>query len=149
MVGPIAEGAGQRLIRRAWTAPAAVVLVALAFWAATSHRVYNRTLPAGLIEHMFGEDDGEWLSALVVLRKLYSVVAFTLIGFVVHAALPPARRPALRAALIVAACSALIEVAQKLHHAREGLLSNAFDVACGALGGWLAVTIARAFRRRA
>jgi len=83
----------------------------------------------------------------VVLRKLYSVVAFTLIGFVVNAALPPARRPALRAALIVAAFSALIEIAQKLHHAHEGLLSNAFDVLCGAFGGWLAVTIARTIRR--
>lgn len=119
----------------------------LAFWAATSHRVYNRTLPGGLIEHLFGEDDGEWMSALVVLRKLYSIVAFTLIGFVVHAALGPARRPALRAALIVAAFSALIEVAQKLHHAREGLASNAFDIACGAFGGWLAVTLARTFKR--
>jgi uncharacterized BrkB/YihY/UPF0761 family membrane protein len=127
---------------------AAVVVVAFAFWAATSHRVYNRTLPVGLIEHLFGEDDDAWLSLLVVLRKLYSLVAFTLIGFVVHKALPPVRRPALRAALIVAAFSALIEVAQKLHHAHEGLASNAFDVLCGALGGWLAVTLARAFRRR-
>jgi hypothetical protein len=89
------------------------------------------------------------MSALVVLRKLYSIAAFTLIGFVVHMALPHARRPALRAALIVAAVSALIEVAQKLHHAHEGLASNAFDVLCGAFGGWLAVTLARAFRRRA
>jgi uncharacterized BrkB/YihY/UPF0761 family membrane protein len=123
--------------------------VAFAFWAALSHRVYNRTLPVGLIEHLFGEDDGDWRSALLVLRKLYSVVAFTLIGFIVQKALPPARRPALRAALVVAALSALIEVAQKLRHAHEGLASNAFDVLCGAAGGWLGVTIARAFRRRA
>jgi uncharacterized BrkB/YihY/UPF0761 family membrane protein len=91
----------------------------------------------GLFEHLFGEDDGEWMSVLVVLRKLYSVVAFTLIGFVVHAALPPARRPALRAAVVVAAFSALIEVAQKIRHAHEGLASNVFDVACGAsAAGW-------------
>jgi uncharacterized BrkB/YihY/UPF0761 family membrane protein len=134
--------------RRAWAA-VAVVLVAAAFWAATSHRVYNRTLPVGLLEHVFGEDEGDWMSALVVLRKLYSVAAFTLIGFVVHKALPPVRRPALRAALIVAALSALIEVAQKLRHAHEGLASNAFDVLCGAFGGWLAVTLARAFTLRA
>ena len=133
--------------RRFWAALAAVALVAL-YVAATSHRVYNRTLPHALIEHLFGEDDGEWLSALVVLRKLYSVVAFTLFGFLVHQALPTSRRPALRAALIVAAFSAGIEVAQKLHHAHEGLLSNAFDVACGAFGGWLAVTLARVFSRR-
>jgi|GEM_PF-523484 len=149
LVGPGAVAPGHRLSRRAWAAVAAVVVVAVAFGAATSHRVYNRTLPVGLIEHLFGEDDGDWLSALVVLRKLYSIAAFTLIGFVVHLALPPARRPALRAAVIVAAFSALIEVAQKLHHAHEGLASNAFDVLCGAFGGWLAVTIARALKRRA
>ena len=149
MVGPDAAATGSGLSRRAWAAVAAVVIAALAFWAALSHRVYSRTLPVGLLEHLFGEDDGEWLPALLVLRKLYSVVAFTLIGFVVHKALPPSRRPALRAAVIVAALSALIEIAQKLRHAHEGLVSNAFDVLCGAFGGWLAVTIARAVKRRA
>ena len=119
------------------------------FWAALSHRVYNRTLPAGLIEHVFGEDASEEAHAIsVLLRKLYSIVAFTLIGFVVNKALPHTRRPALRAALIVAAFSAAIEVAQKLHHAREGPLSEAFDIACGALGGWLAVRAAQWWRRR-
>jgi uncharacterized BrkB/YihY/UPF0761 family membrane protein len=149
LVGPGAVAAGHRLNRRAWAAVAAVVVAAVAFWAALSHRVYSRTVPVGLIEHLFGEDDGGWLSLLLVLRKLYSIVAFTLIGFIVHKALPPARRPALRAALIVAALSALIEIAQKVRHAHEGLASNAFDVLCGAFGGWLAVTIARALKRRA
>ena len=83
-----------------------------------------------------------------MLRKLYSIVAFGLIGFVVHKALPRTRRPALRAALVVAAFSAMIEVVQKLHHAHEGLASEAFDVGCGALGGWLAVTIDKLLRRR-
>ena len=85
----------------------------------------------------------------VVLRKVYSVVAFALLGFVVNLALPRTRRPALRAALVVAAISAVIEVAQKLRGAHEGLASNIFDIACGAFGGWLAVTLARAFKRRA
>ena len=102
-----------------------------------------------MIEHLFGEDDGERRFALVGLRKLYSIVAFTVVGFVVHKALPPSRRTALRAAVIVAALSALIEVAQKLRHAHEGLASNAFDILCGAFGGWLAVTIVRAIKRRA
>ncbi|MDB5070292.1 MAG: hypothetical protein JWM87_1403 [Candidatus Eremiobacteraeota bacterium] len=84
----------------------------------------------------------------VLLRKLYSIVAFALIGFVIDKALPGTRRPALRAALIVAAFSAAIEIAQKLHGAREGPLSNAIDIACGALGGWLAVTAAHALARR-
>jgi hypothetical protein len=79
----------------------------------------------------------------VLLRKLYSIVAFAIIGFVVDKALPPARRPALRSALIVAAFSAVIEIAQKLRHAPEGPLSNALDIACGAFGGWLAVAATR------
>ena len=150
MVGSSAAAvAGPRLSRRAWAAAAAVVIGAVAFWAALSHRVYSHTLPLGLLEHLFGEDDGEWRSVLVGLRKLYSIVAFTVVGFVVHKALPPSRRPALRAAVVVAALSALIEVAQKVRHAHEGLASNAFDVLCGAFGGWLAVTIARAIKRRA
>jgi uncharacterized BrkB/YihY/UPF0761 family membrane protein len=137
---------GLRLSRRAWAALAAVLVIIL-LWAALSHRVYHSTLPRALIEHLFGEDaDRQWL---VVLRKTYSVVAFTLIGFILHKALPPTRRPAMRAALLVAAFSAFIEIAQKLHGAREGPLSEAFDVACGAFGGWLAVVLARAFSRRA
>lgn len=102
-----------------------------------------------MLIHIFGEDFNEGpLSALVLLRKFYSIVGFAVIGFVVDKALLPARRPALRAALIVAAFSAAIEVVQKLHGASEGLLSEAIDIACGALGGYLAVTISRAFSRR-
>lgn len=99
---------------------------------------------------MFGgdENEGDALAVRVLVRKLYSIVAFALIGFVVDKALPPTRRPALRATLIVAAFSAAIEVAQKLRYAPEGPLSNAIDIACGALGGWLAVRIDRLARRR-
>jgi hypothetical protein len=117
------------------------VLLAL-LWAATSHRVYHRTLPIHVLMRIFGEEDTA--VATVVLRKLYSIVAFALLGFVVHVALPRTRRPELRAALIVAAFSAVIEVVQKLDGAPEGLLSNAIDVACGALGGWLGALAARA-----
>ena len=134
------------MTRRVWAAIAVAVAVVAVFWAAISHSVYRETLPVHLLTRVFGEEDGA--AATTVLRKLYSIVAFTLLGFVVHAALPRSRRPALRAALIVAAFSLLIEVAQKVRHAHEGLLSNAVDVACGALGGWLAVMLARAFRRR-
>lgn len=135
--------------RRAWAGLAAVIVVALLFWAALSHRVYRGTLPVWLIERVFGEDAEEGAFALhVVLRKLYSIIAFTLLAFVVNLALPRARRPALRAALVVAAFSLVVEVAQKLRGAHEGLASNAFDVACGALGGWLGVALARAFRLR-
>lgn len=144
------RGGAERLSRRGWAALAAFVVLVVLFWAALSHRVYDGTLPVALFERVFGEDVEEGPLALhVVLRKVYSIVAFALLGFVVHLALPRTRRPALRAALVVAAFSAVVEVAQKLRGAHEGLLSNAFDVACGAFGGWLAVTLARAFGRRA
>ena len=111
--------------------------------------MYVRSLPNRLIEHVFGEDSSDgWLTPQVVLRKVYALAAFTVIGFVVHKALPPAHRPALRAALIVGGFSTLIEVLQKLHHAHEGLLSNAFDIASGAAGGWLAVSVATFAARR-
>jgi hypothetical protein len=118
------------------------------FYAAISLRVYRHTLPHLLLMQLFGEDFNEGpLSALVLLRKFYSIVGFALIGFVVDKALPATRRPEMRAALIVGAFSAAIEVVQKIHGASEGPLSEAIDIACGALGGWLAVTIARALRR--
>ena len=119
------------------------------FYAAISLRVYRHTLPHRLLMHLFGEDfNGGPFSALTLLRKFYSIIAFTLIGFVVDKALPATRRPALRAALVVGAFSAAIEVIQKVHGASEGPLSEAIDVACGALGGWLAVTIPRMLYRK-
>lgn len=118
-------------------------------YAATSRRVYAHTLPTALIERIFGENaDGGAFAIDRILRKLYSIVAFTLIGFVFHQALPPSRHPALRAALMVGAFSLVIEIVQKLHHAREGPLSNLIDIACGALGGWLAVTITENVKNR-
>jgi hypothetical protein len=116
------------------------------FWAALSHRVYHFTVPYRRLYYIFGEEGTHGTFAVsTLLRKLYSVVGFAVIGFVVDRALPPSRRPALRAAAIVAGFSAVIEVAQKVDGATEGLLSNAIDVLCGAAGGWLAVA---PFRRR-
>jgi hypothetical protein len=87
----------------------------------------------------------------VVLRKLYSVVAFALVG--TPAAL--ARRAGQRLASpavgggIVAAYSAFIEVLQYfVDPPPEGLLWNAVDVACGFLGGVIASFIASRFRIR-
>jgi hypothetical protein len=129
-------------VRRPARIALAIVVIAVLLYAATSHRIYSRTLPMHLLMRVFGEDDTA--AAAIVLRKIYSVVAFALLGFIVDKALPRTRRPALRAAVIVAGFSAVIEVVQKVRHAHEGLLSNAIDVACGALGGWLGVVVARA-----
>lgn len=131
-------------LRRALWTTLAVVVVLVVFYAALSGRVYERTLPHGLIEHIFGENANEGpFSVSRLLRKFYSVVAFTLVGIVFDRALPPSRHPALRAALLVGMFSLAIEVVQKLRYAREGVLSNVFDIACGAFGGWLAVVIVR------
>lgn len=81
--------------------------------------------------------------AHVLLRKAYSLAAFALVGVLADRALPPARRPALRAALVVALFSALIELGQKLHGSSEGRLSNLLDIGFGALGGWLGAALAR------
>jgi hypothetical protein len=80
----------------------------------------------------------------VVLRKAYSLIAFAIVGMLADRALPPSRRPALRAALIVALFSGVIEIGQKLHGSTEGKLSNLLDVLCGGLGGWLGAVLVRA-----
>jgi hypothetical protein len=71
-----------------------------------------------------------------ILRKLYSVAAFAIVGF--FAAPVFERRQRLRAtALLVASFSAAIEIAQHVTGAHESRLSNLFDIACGAAGGAL------------
>jgi len=113
---------------RAWWAIAAAVLGALLVWASLSHRVYSLTVPG----------DETWT------RKVLSVGAFALAAYVGDRALGPSRHRLLRAVALGAGLSALIEIEQKLHHSHEGLLSNALDVACGALGGWLAFFVRKA-----
>lgn len=115
-------------------------------WAALSHHIYHLTTPNGLAARVFGKDVASvhhpaWLSLHVALRKLYSIVAFTLVGFVVDKALPPVRRRALRSALLVGAFSLLVEIAQRLHHSHESTASQIFDVGCGLLGGWCAIAL--------
>jgi hypothetical protein len=134
-------------VQIAWAALAGAALVGF-LWAATNMSVYHHTSPSGIAERIFGEDAARiphepWLSLHVLLRKAYSIVAFAIVGFVVDRALPPIRRRALRAALIVAAFSTVIEIGQKLHHAQEGIPSNLFDIGCGAFGGWIAIALQR------
>ena len=111
--------------------------------------MYRHTLPHHLLQRIFGEDPAEtWFTPRFYLRKSYSIVAFALMGAVTQLALPPVHRPALRGALIIGAFSALIEVLQKLHGAPEGLGWSAFDVGCGAVGGWLGVSAVTFVARR-
>jgi hypothetical protein len=120
--------------RWGWKAAALLIAAAL-FWAATSDEVYDATSPPTLSWH-------------VLLRKAYSIAAFALVGFSADKALGPSARPLLRAALLVAAYSAAIEVAQAWHASQEGVWWNAVDVLCGAAGGALGVIAARIIRSR-
>ena len=82
-----------------------------------------------------------------VLRKLYSVVAFSIVGFFAAPLVPRDRRIAIDA-LLIAAFSGIIEVAQRFSGSEESALSNAFDVACGALGGLVGAAVWNALTRR-
>lgn len=119
----------------------AILVVVFFLWLAVSRHMYHRTLPHALLYRFFEDDDAD--TVRVILRKVYSVIAFAVVGFFADKALPRRGKRALRATLAIAAFSTLIEIAQYLHGTREGLLSNLFDVACGALGGWLGVVIAQ------
>lgn len=106
-----------------WRALAVAVAAAL-FWTATSDVVYESTSPSTLSWH-------------VPLRKLYSIVAFAVVGFLADKALGSSTRAVARGALLVAVYSAAIEVAQFALGSTEGLLWNGIDVICGAIGGAL------------
>lgn len=116
---------GLRKLR--WTAVATVAAVAL-FVSALSGDVYNLTSP-------------EWFTWHVALRKAYSVVAFFVVGYLVRRALAEGGRAHVvwPCILGLAAYSWAIEIGQYLLGSTEGLAFNVFDVACGALGGTLAV----------
>ena len=128
-----------KISRTAWAGLAIVVIVFL-LWLAVSRHMYYATLPHALLDRFFDDDDAD--TVRVILRKVYSVVAFSVVGFFADKALPRRGNRTVRATLAVATFSALIEIAQYLHGTREGLLSNAFDIGCGAFGGWLGVAIA-------
>ena len=110
-----------------------MTVAAALFWAATSNEVYDLTSPPVLSFH-------------VLLRKAYSIAAFALVGFTADKALGPSARATLRGALLVAAYSAAIEVAQAVRGSHEGVAWNVVDVLCGAAGGWLGA-VARSIRR--
>ena len=112
-----------------------MVTAALLFWAATSNEVYDVTSPARLSFH-------------VLLRKAYSIAAFALVGFTARKALGASALTPARGALLVAAYSATIEIAQAINGSHEGIAWNVFDVLCGAAGGWLGVVAERITRSR-
>jgi hypothetical protein len=71
-----------------------------------------------------------------IVRKIYSVVAFAIVGFFASP-LFVARARLQTSALLVMGFSLAIEIAQHAVGYPESLVSNVFDLACGALGGVL------------
>lgn len=71
-----------------------------------------------------------------IVRKIYSVVAFAIVGFFASPLFVAKARLQI-SALLVMGFSLAIEIAQHAMGYPESLVSNAFDLACGALGGML------------
>lgn len=137
----------------------AAAAAAVFFAIAIDHEVYapgaSHLRGAGELARLRHHVPREWRHEFTpgfVLRKAYSIVAFSIVGFFAAPALPRTRRIAL-CALLVGCFSLAIEIAQKIVFGNESLASNAFDVACGALGGsigalaWNAVSTFAASRR--
>lgn len=117
----------QRLgLWRAGLLTCAVLLYAVAL----SNQAYEATSPSSFSFH-------------VLLRKAYSIGAFAVIGFLIVRSRLPGLGGRWRAALAVGLYSAAIEAGQYLTGVREGLVSNAFDVFCGTVGGALGALAAR------
>lgn len=121
-----------------WAAAVAASLVLLV--AAVDNGVYEATSPTAWSFH-------------VILRKVYSIVAFAIVGFFVARARRLTSRSASAPSIgwTIAGYSAVIEVLQYfLDPPPEGLLSNVIDIACGFLGGAIAAWLsARAFKATA
>jgi len=121
----------------------AIAVAAFFFSLALSAEAYRATSPPHVAAIIFGSQaarlgDPYGISLHIVLRKLYSIVAFAIVGFTAELALPRSPRPALRMALLIAAYSAAIEAGQFLRGSTEGPWWNAADIFCGAAGGWIA-----------
>ncbi|HTV75199.1 MAG TPA: VanZ family protein [Candidatus Acidoferrales bacterium] len=121
-----------------WTIVAAIVAVGF-FAMALSGAVYEFTSPYELTWH-------------VALRKAYSIVAFTIVGFLYVKVTQEWRNrtPSLvHTTIAIALYSAIIEVGQYYAGSREGIKSNLFDIFCGGVGGALGSIIARGTEKKA
>jgi hypothetical protein len=89
------------------------------------------------------------LNVFYLARKVYSIVAFSILGTIVAPIIPKPR--VLIDGALVGAFSTLIEIGQKLTGTIESINSNLFDIGCGVLGGMLgavAWNVGRAIARR-
>ncbi len=119
-----------------WTGTALVAGAAL-YVVALSNEVYALTSPPAFSWH-------------VLLRKVYSVAAFALLGYLAGRAVREHGGRASFAVLAatVAAYSLAIEIGQAVAGSHEGLVWQSVDVLCGALGGLLGGVALRGVRPR-
>jgi hypothetical protein len=122
---------------RAFGIVAAIILYGISI----SGRAYELTSPLTMAHHE-------------LVRKIYAILAFALLGFALERANLRRVHGVLAAAIAVALYSYVIEIGQIVFdHSNETLAQHAFDVASGfgggALGAFLALLItARAGRAR-
>jgi hypothetical protein len=113
----------QAVHRRRWVIFSLIAIVF--FLVALNGDIYNLTSPPTWSWH-------------VVLRKFYSIVAFTLVG----GSFVWASGASLRtSAIVVAVYSGAIEAAQHILFGHEPLYWNVIDVICGAIGGVIGALI--------
>jgi hypothetical protein len=111
---------------------------AIGFFAlALSDVVYDVTSPGSGATH-------------VVVRKLYSLVCFGLLGYFFSrvVARAPALASSLRAAVVVALYSTAVEIGQRVTGSHESLKWNAVDAALGFIGGAIGGALASVRWRR-
>ena len=137
---PYAEGVTFPFHKGHWMKRWTLIATGLAivfFALALSNAVYEMTSPWFLSWH-------------VLLRKFYSIVAFSLVGYATRRAFDEhavARSP-VATPLAIALYSGLIEAGQALLGSREGFAWNSIDVACGAAGGLIGDAAVRFMQRR-
>jgi hypothetical protein len=114
------------VLRYRWTL-AAIVVAGVLYALALSDAFYELTSPTALSWHVW-------------LRKAYSIVAFTLVGYLFRRSLEERGGKQFIAVAVIgtALYSAAIEVGQFLAGSKEGLGWNAVDTICGAVGGAIA-----------
>jgi hypothetical protein len=131
-----------RLSVRVWRVLCVVAALVL-YKIAVSGTAYQATSPASLPHHE-------------LLRKVYAVLAFALLGFLLERSSVPRLRGVTAAGIVVAFYSYLIELGQiGFKHVQETFAQHGFDVASGLAGGALGafvallITAPRAPQRRA
>ncbi len=122
----IRRSSNQTVLWRAFGIVAAIALYAVA----VSGPAYDMTTPVTMPQHE-------------LVRKIYALLAFALLGFVLERSALRRLHGVLAAAILIGIYSYGIEIGQILiGHSTETLAQHAFDVASGVAGGALGAFLA-------